>query len=77
MYTIQWVGLNNLLAAYPDKSAYAMCIFTFCKGPGQPVHVFEGRCPVSSLTSNRYHIMLHFAIVRFSLLVIFTVMVMI
>ncbi|OQR87493.1 inosine triphosphate pyrophosphatase [Achlya hypogyna] len=23
------VGLNNLLAAYPDKSAYAQCIFAF------------------------------------------------
>jgi len=36
-------GLNNLLAAYPDKSAYALCVFAFCAGPGQPVHVFEGR----------------------------------
>jgi inosine triphosphate pyrophosphatase len=36
-------GLNNLLAAYEDKSAYALCIFGFCKGPGEEVHLFEGR----------------------------------
>ena len=38
-------GLNNLLAAYPDKSAYAQCIFGLCAGPGQPVHLFNGRTP--------------------------------
>eukprot|EP01047_Picozoa_sp_COSAG01_P011066 COSAG01_NODE_480_length_16473_cov_655.154208_18_plen_255_part_00 len=36
-------GLNNILAAYPDKSAYAQCIFGLCAGPGQPVHLFDGR----------------------------------
>ena len=38
-------GLNNMLAAYPDKSAYAQCIFGLCAGPGQPVHLFDGRTP--------------------------------
>lgn len=38
-------GLNNLLAAYPDKSAYAQCIFAFCAGPGEEVHTFAGRTP--------------------------------
>ncbi|CAM9361796.1 unnamed protein product, partial [Chrysoparadoxa australica] len=28
-------GLNNMLAAYEDKSAYAQCIFAFTAGPGQ------------------------------------------
>ena len=28
-------GLNNLLAAYPDKSAYALCIFTYSEGTFQ------------------------------------------
>jgi len=37
------VGLNNLLAAYPDKSAYALCVFAYCPGEGEPVTVFEGR----------------------------------
>ena len=36
-------GLNNLLAAYDDKSAYAQTIFGFTAGPGQPVQLFDGR----------------------------------
>lgn len=36
-------GLNNLLAAYPDKSAYAQCIFSFSAGPGHSPIVFSGR----------------------------------
>uniref|UniRef100_A0A7S2HSW9 Inosine triphosphate pyrophosphatase n=1 Tax=Octactis speculum TaxID=3111310 RepID=A0A7S2HSW9_9STRA len=27
-------GLNNLLAAYEDKSAYAQCVFALSAGPG-------------------------------------------
>ena len=36
-------GLNNILAAYDDKSAYAQCVFSFCEGPGARVHTFVGR----------------------------------
>ena len=36
-------GLNNLLAAYEDKSAYAQCLFALCAGPGAPVRLFDGR----------------------------------
>jgi len=36
-------GLNNLLAAYADKGAYAQCIFGFCAGPGAPPLLFRGR----------------------------------
>ena len=36
-------GLNNLLAAYPDKSAYAQCIFAFSPGPGAEPILFTGR----------------------------------
>ena len=36
-------GLNNLLAAYDDKSAYAQCIFAFCGGPGEEVQTFTGQ----------------------------------
>ena len=39
------VGLNNMLAAYDDKSAYAQCLFALCAGPGQPVRLFDGRTP--------------------------------
>jgi inosine triphosphate pyrophosphatase len=38
-------GLVNLLAAYPDKSAYAQCIFAFSEGPGAEPRVFVGRTP--------------------------------
>ena len=38
-------GLNNLLAAYDDKSAYAQTIFSFSPGPGGEVHTFDGRVP--------------------------------
>lgn len=41
------VGLNNLLAAYPDKSAYAQCIFAFTPGPNHDPVVFVGRTPGS------------------------------
>lgn len=37
------VGLNNLLAAYEDKSATAVCTFAFCAGPGEEVILFQGR----------------------------------
>jgi inosine triphosphate pyrophosphatase len=37
------VGLNNLLAAYDDKSAYAQTIFSFSPGPGGEVETFDGR----------------------------------
>ena len=36
-------GLNNLLAAYDDKSAYAQCIFSYSAGPGHAPVVFDGR----------------------------------
>ena len=38
-------GLNNMLVAYEDKSAYAQCLFALCAGPGQPVRLFDGRTP--------------------------------
>ena len=37
------VGLNNLLAAYEDKSAVAVCTFAFCAGPGEEPILFQGR----------------------------------
>ncbi len=38
-------GLNNLLAAYDDKSAYALCTFAYSPGPGKVVLIFDGRTP--------------------------------
>lgn len=38
-------GLNNLLAAYPDKSAYAQCVFGFSAGPDHEPIIFDGRTP--------------------------------
>ncbi|KAI9790380.1 MAG: nucleoside triphosphate pyrophosphohydrolase ham1 [Peltula sp. TS41687] len=36
-------GLNNLLAAYEDKSAQAVCTFAFSEGPGHDPIIFQGR----------------------------------
>ena len=36
-------GLNNIIAAYEDKSAYAQCIFALSAGPGCEVRIFDGR----------------------------------
>ena len=39
-------GLNNLLLAYEDKSAYAQCIFSFSNGSTTEAPLlFVGRCP--------------------------------
>ena len=38
-------GLNNLLVAYEDKTAYALCTFAYCPGTGQEVLIFDGRTP--------------------------------
>ena len=40
-------GLNNLLVAYKDKGAQAVCTFSYCSGPGHEPIVFEGRVTVS------------------------------
>lgn len=45
-------GLNNMLAAYPDKSAYAQCIFAFSEGPGDEPRVFVGRTHVSTIRAS-------------------------
>jgi hypothetical protein len=36
-------GLNNIISAYEDKTAYAQCIFSYCGGRGQEVQTFVGR----------------------------------
>lgn len=38
-------GLNKMLAAYEDKTAYAQCVFGFCAGPSYEPIIFTGRCP--------------------------------
>lgn len=43
MQQVGHVGLNNMLAAYEDKSAEAVCTFGYCAGPGQDPILFEGR----------------------------------
>lgn len=35
-------GLYNLLSAFPDKSARAICTFGFSEGPGKEVLLFQG-----------------------------------
>jgi len=36
-------GLNKLIEAYDDKTAYAQTVVAFCPGPGQDPVVFDGR----------------------------------
>lgn len=38
-------GLNQMLAGFPDKSAYAMCTFSFCRRAGEQPVTFTGICP--------------------------------
>ncbi|PPR80501.1 hypothetical protein GOBAR_AA40213 [Gossypium barbadense] len=38
-------GLNNLLMAYEDKSAYALCAFSFALGPDVEPVTFLGKTP--------------------------------
>lgn len=45
------VGLNNMLAAYEDKSAYAQCVFSLSLGPGHEPVVFVGRTPGAIVTA--------------------------
>lgn len=42
-------GLNNLLAAYSDKSAQAVCTFAYSEGPGHQPVIFQGRTDVGCL----------------------------
>ncbi|TKR67749.1 hypothetical protein L596_023849 [Steinernema carpocapsae] len=37
-------GLPKMLAGFEDKSAYALCTFAYCEGPGKEVQLFVGRC---------------------------------
>jgi inosine triphosphate pyrophosphatase len=36
-------GLNRMLSGFEDKSAYALCTFSFCAGPGEEPVVFAGK----------------------------------
>uniref|UniRef100_A0AC35UE22 Inosine triphosphate pyrophosphatase n=1 Tax=Rhabditophanes sp. KR3021 TaxID=114890 RepID=A0AC35UE22_9BILA len=36
-------GLVKMLSAFEDKSAYAMCTFAYCEGPGKEVILFQGK----------------------------------
>ncbi|TLS25251.1 hypothetical protein PpBr36_07383 [Pyricularia pennisetigena] len=42
MQSIGHDGLNNLLAAYEDKSAQAVCTFGYSAGPGSEPVLFQG-----------------------------------
>lgn len=36
-------GLNKMIEAYDDKSAYAQTVVAFCAGPGKEVAIFDGQ----------------------------------
>jgi inosine triphosphate pyrophosphatase len=39
--------LNKLLADFEDKTAYALCTFSFCWGPNEEPIVFAGKTDVT------------------------------
>ena len=43
-------GLHKLLAAFPDKSAQAICTFAYSEGPHHEPVLFQGRTSVRSWT---------------------------
>lgn len=49
MESIGHDGLNNLLAAYEDKSAQAVCTFGYSAGPGSEPILFQGITEVIKL----------------------------
>merc|ERR1712137_1477145 len=38
-------GLNKMLAGFEDKTAYALCTFSYTAGPGEEIFVFRGETP--------------------------------
>jgi hypothetical protein len=50
-----------MLDGFDDRSAYALCTFGYCEGPGHEPIIFEGRTNVStiiqtsSITKYHYH----------------------
>lgn len=44
--SFHYLGLNNLLMAYTDKSAYALCVFSLALGPTMEPITFLGKTPV-------------------------------
>lgn len=46
-------GLNNLLAAYEDKGAKAVCTFGYSQGPGYEPILFQGITDVSPTPLNK------------------------
>ncbi|KAI8900421.1 inosine triphosphate pyrophosphatase [Globomyces pollinis-pini] len=36
-------GLYKMVHSFDDKSAFALCTFAYCEGPGKDVILFEGR----------------------------------
>lgn len=35
-------GLHNMLAAFPNKKAQAICTLSYCDGTNDEIHVFQG-----------------------------------
>ncbi|KAG2230605.1 hypothetical protein INT48_009595 [Thamnidium elegans] len=41
--SIGHVGINKMLDGFDDRSAYALCTFGYCEGPGHEPIIFEGK----------------------------------
>lgn len=58
--TFFFIGLNNLLMAYADKSAFALCVFSLVLGPNAEPITFSGKTPVCFLLVSTLYILLFF-----------------
>jgi inosine triphosphate pyrophosphatase len=45
---------HKLLAGFEDKSAQAVCTFSYCEGPGKEPIVFQGRTEVGVVGVHRW-----------------------
>ncbi|KAI9356380.1 Ham1 family protein, partial [Pilaira anomala] len=41
--SIGHAGINKMLDGFDDRSAYALCTFGYCEGPGHEPIIFEGK----------------------------------
>lgn len=45
-----------MLAGFNDTSAYALCTFGYCEGPGHEPIIFEGKTPVRVIIKVKVYI---------------------
>lgn len=57
IFSGHFLGLNNLLMAYEDKTAYAMCVFSLALGPNTEPMTFVGKTLVNIFFCNHKYVL--------------------